>query len=102
MNRPAGPAPTTNTWVSVAIRGPVVLASCADPTQSDDRQRAVLDTPASGCLLSGGHADGRREPVIFPCGLVGPAAVGCVFSPNAYCTALAARAARKSWAMRED
>src|SRR5215813_3710357 len=34
MNRPTGPAPTTNTWVSVAIRYPLVPVSRADPTQS--------------------------------------------------------------------
>src|SRR5882757_5512834 len=43
MNRPAGPAPTTNTWVSAAIRYPFVPARCADPRQLSDRQRAVLD-----------------------------------------------------------
>src|SRR5215467_11198861 len=43
MNRPAGPAPTTNTWVSAAIRYPFVPARCADSTQLSDRQRVVLD-----------------------------------------------------------
>src|SRR5829696_5440647 len=43
MNRPAGPAPTTNTWVSAAIRYPFVPARRADPAQLSDRQRAVLD-----------------------------------------------------------
>src|SRR6266480_7905239 len=43
MNRPAGPAPTTNTWVSAAIRYPLVPASSVDQRNRDDSQRAILD-----------------------------------------------------------
>src|SRR5262245_57582107 len=47
MNRPAGPAPTTNTLVSVATRYPLVPAVVPIQHNRDDSQRAVLDIRAS-------------------------------------------------------
>src|SRR4029450_13943512 len=42
MNRPTGPAPTTNTWVSVAIRYPFVLQLCRSPIMTGRQQKAML------------------------------------------------------------
>src|SRR5215510_4759276 len=69
MNRPTGPAPTTKTWVSVAIRYPFVPACCADRTQSSDRQRLVSDirilkgeNSAEPLVQTPRHAGGAKEP----------------------------------------
>src|SRR5829696_8312060 len=42
MNRPTGPAPTTNTWVSVAIRYPFVLPLCRSLIITVRQQKAML------------------------------------------------------------
>src|SRR5262245_51680439 len=70
MNRPTGPAPTTNTWVSVAIRDPLVNASCADPTQSRRGAVLYLDTRAlvSSAPLTLPHTRPCVDTLVFVIG----------------------------------
>ncbi len=45
MNRPTGPAPTTNTWVSVAIGYPFVLAMVS--IQRNERYSTSCSIPVA-------------------------------------------------------
>src|SRR5215217_804760 len=66
MNRPTGPAPTTNTWVSVAIRYPFVLQLRRSPIITLRRQKA---------MLVGAHQ--RAEFYAGPVGFVGRLVGSC-------------------------
>src|SRR5262249_34892416 len=71
MNRPTGPAPTTNTWVSEVIRYPLLPASCDAQCERDDAGRKKKYGPSVVYWLD---SQQQKERARHRHGLYSPAA----------------------------